>query len=96
MVKLTPQELKVYDYIKDHPGCTTHDITRDTFIQKPCARIADLRRKGVGIESVGQEKYPGTRAFEKYAITKQLTKRVQRTKLTPEGTMRVWYEEVPI
>lgn len=77
-MKLTPQERKVYNYIKANPGCTTHDITRDTFVQKPCARISDLKTKGVEIENVGQVKYPGTRAFEKYAIHSPVTKEVER------------------
>lgn len=94
-MNLTPQERKVYEYIRDHRGCTTHDITRDTFVQKPCARISDLRAKGVGIETIGQVKYPGTRAFERYALSKPLTKRVQRVD-TSSGVARVWYEEIAI
>jgi len=68
-MKLTDQQQKVYDYIKANPGCTTHDITRDTFIQKPCARISDLREKGVMVEIIGEVKYPGTKAFKKYSVT---------------------------
>lgn len=93
-MKLTPQERKVYEYIRDHRGCTTHDITRDTFIQKPCARIADLRAKGVRIESIGQKKYEGSRAFEMYAIGSPLTKRVQRVAIV-DGVAVVTYDEVP-
>lgn len=73
-MKYTPQEMKVYTYIKDHPGATTHDITRDTFVQKPCARITDLRAKGAKIVSIGQKKYPGSRAFECYAVEEPLTR----------------------
>jgi hypothetical protein len=78
MPKLTPQEKKVYAYILAHRGCTSHDITRDTFIQKPCARIADLRAKGVDVRSIGQKKYPGTRAFECYAIGEPLKRTVSK------------------
>ena len=69
-MKLSPQEKKVYEYIKAHLGCTTHDITRDTFVQKPCARIVGLEQKGVVVERRGQIKYPCTRPFEKLYIGK--------------------------
>jgi len=78
---LTPQELKVYRYILAHPGATSHDITRDTFVQKPCARISDLRAKGVDIKSIGQKKYPGTRAFERYAIGEPMMHTVSRVEV---------------
>jgi 4-hydroxy-3-methylbut-2-enyl diphosphate reductase IspH len=73
-MKLTPQEKKVYDYIRDHEGCTTHDITVATFIQKPCARISSMRKKGIQIVSIGKKKYPGVHAFECYALEKPLMK----------------------
>ena len=75
-MKITKQEQKVYDFILANRGCTSHDITSDTFIQKPCARIADLRKKGVSIVSIGQKKYPGTKAFEMYAIGEPIKKQV--------------------
>lgn len=96
-MKLTPQEKKVYDYIKAHPGATTHSITRDTFVQKPCARITDLRAKGVEIASVGQVKYPGTRAFVKYAIKTGLTRKVSKYEFDPTtNSMREIVTEVAL
>ena len=77
-IKMTTQEQKVYNYIRSNRGATSHDITRDTFVQKPCARITDLRAKGVKITSVGQKKYPGSRAFEMYAIDEAPTRTVSR------------------
>jgi hypothetical protein len=68
MENLTPQERKVYDYLLEHPGATTHSITVDTFIQKPCARIVGLKRKGINVISIGQKKYSGAKPFEMYAI----------------------------
>jgi hypothetical protein len=65
---LTKQEQRVLDYIEAHPGCTTADIIRDTFITCPSARITTLRQKGVPIISVGKKKYPGAHAFEMYTI----------------------------
>lgn len=73
-MKLTPQEKKVYDFIRDNPGCTTHDITMATYIQKPCARLVGIQRKGVEIAIVGEKRYPGSRPFKQYAIGKPLTK----------------------
>lgn len=77
-MKLSTQEQKVYDYIRKNRGATSHDITRDTFVQKPCARLADMRAKGVKITSIGQKKYPGSRAFEMYAIDEAPTRMVSR------------------
>jgi hypothetical protein len=67
-MKLTKQEQKVYNFIRDHRGATTKDIERELGITCPSARITYLRDKGVSIKSIGQKKYPGTRAFEMYAI----------------------------
>jgi hypothetical protein len=67
-MKLTPQEQKVYAYIRDHRGCTTKDIQRDLGIECPSARITYMRQKGIQITSIGKKKYPGTKAFELYAI----------------------------
>jgi hypothetical protein len=65
---MTKQQEKVHDYILAHPGCTTHDISRDTFIQCPSGRISELRTQGVNIISLGKKKYEGSKAFELYAI----------------------------
>lgn len=68
-MKLSRQEQKVYDYILAHPGCTTHDITVNTFIQKPCARIVGLERKGVEVKRVGEVRYAADiRPFKKLEI----------------------------
>ena len=71
-MNLTPQELKVYEYIKRHPRCTTRDIQRDTWISCPSARITALRHKGVPIKNVGQIKYPNARPFEQYLIDEKV------------------------
>lgn len=68
---MTRQQKKVYDYILKNPGCTTHDITVNTFVQVPSARISELRALGVKIESVGFKKYPGSKAFVRYAVKKK-------------------------
>lgn len=73
-MKLNPQEEKVYRYILANPGCTTHDITVATFVQKPCARIVGIESKGIKVTRRGQVKYPGTRPFEKLYIEEPLTK----------------------
>ena len=70
---MTKQQLKVYKYILDHPGCTTRDIVRDTFVSCPSGRITELRGI-VEIKEVGTVKYPGTKAFVKYAIDTPLKK----------------------
>ncbi|WP_126259490.1 hypothetical protein [Bradyrhizobium sp. LVM 105] len=49
-------------------GCTTSDIQRETKIECPSGRIAEMMKAGVPIVSVGRKKYPGGRAFEMYAI----------------------------
>lgn len=67
-MKLTKQQQKVYNFIRDNRGCTTADIQRQTGIECPSGRIAEIRKAGVPIVSVGQKKYPGSRAFEMYAI----------------------------
>lgn len=80
-MKLSNQQQKIYDYIRNHRGCTSHDITVDTFIQKPCARISELRALGVKITSIGHKKYPNSKAFEMYAIDEPLTKTVSRVQI---------------
>jgi len=67
-LKLTKQQRKVLDYIKAHPGATTADIQRNTFITCPSGRITEMRQMGVPIVSIGQKKYSGAKAFEMYAI----------------------------
>lgn len=78
---MTKQQEKVYRYILTHPGCTTHDIMRDTFIQCPSGRLSEIRAMGVKIVSVGQKKYPGSKAFEMYAIESPLMKKVSRVEI---------------
>lgn len=68
-MKLTKQEQKVRDYILAHPGTTTADIIRDTFITCPSARITTLRQKGVNIKEVGKRHFAGSHPFTEYAIT---------------------------
>ena len=77
-MKLTKQQKKVYDYILKNPGCTTHDIMRDTFVQCPSGRISELRNAGVKIVSVGKKKFPGANAFEMYAVREPLMKTVSQ------------------
>lgn len=67
-MKLTNQQQKVFAYIRDHRGCTTSDIQRDTKIECPSGRIAEMRKAGVKIISIGQKRFEGSRAFECYAI----------------------------
>ena len=73
-LKLSKQEQKVYDFIRDNPGCTTHDITIHTFVQKPCARVVGLESKGIVIERRGEVKYGDSRPFKKLYLAKPLTK----------------------
>jgi hypothetical protein len=94
-MKLTNQEQKVYDYIKEHPGCTSHDITRDTFIQKPCSNIVRMERKGVVVDRIGEKKYPGTKAFKMYSIGVPLTKRVSVVEII-DGVAHETFKEVEI
>ena len=68
MEKLNSQENKVYRYIEDNYGCTTHDIQADLFIQCPSARITKIRQKGYPLVGVGLKKYPNTKPFVMYAI----------------------------
>lgn len=91
---MTKQQNKVYRYILSNRGCTTKDIMRDTGIQCPSGRISELRELGVRIESIGQKKYEGSRAFEMYAIASPLTKRVQRVAIV-DGVAVISYDEVP-
>ena len=73
MQKLNPQQKKVYGFILSHRGCTTKDIEAEpkdggTGIQCSSGRIAEMRGMGIKIISIGKRKYPGTKAFELYAI----------------------------
>jgi len=95
MQKLTAQEQKIYTYLKEHRGATTHDMTRDTFVQKPCARLVGLQSKGVEIEVIGEVKYPGTRPFKKYAIKTPLTKKVSTIQII-NGVAHEKWEEVAV
>jgi hypothetical protein len=70
-MKLSNQQLKVYNYIPNHPGATTHDIQFATWVSCPSARITEMRQLGVKIVSVGKKKYGGAKAFEMYAIAAQ-------------------------
>lgn len=92
--KLTKQEKKVYDYIRDHAGCTTHDITVNTYIQKPCARITQMKQKGVEIENVGEIRYGDSRPFKKYALKNQLTKQVSTFEYDPVSHMMVEHKKI--
>jgi len=92
---MTPQESKVYYYIKANPGCTTHDITRDTFIQKPCARIVGLEGKGVVVTRRGTVKYEGTKAFARLYIDCPLTKKEQVIEIR-DGVAHRSYKTVEI
>jgi Helix-turn-helix domain len=67
-MKLTRQQRRVLDFIKNNRGATTKDIMLGTGIQCPSGRITELRQAGVNIISVGKKKYPGAHAFEMYAI----------------------------
>jgi hypothetical protein len=67
-MNLTPQQRKVANYIYQHRGCTTKDIQRDTGITCPSGRITEIKQAGVNIYSIGKRKYPGSKAFEMYAI----------------------------
>jgi hypothetical protein len=88
---LTKQQQKVYAYIRDHRGCTTSDIQRDTKIECPSGRIAEMRKAGVEIISVGQKKYEGSRAFECYAIGEEIHKPKQVVEQLADGSVRVSY-----
>ena len=68
MQKLTPQENKIYQYIKNNSGCTTHDMQHDLWIQCPSARITAIRQKGFPLISIGKKKYPNARPFEMYSL----------------------------
>ena len=73
---MTKQQEKVYRFILANRGCTSKDIMFGTGIQCPSGRITELRRDGVNITSIGHKKYPGSKAFEMYAIDEPLTKKV--------------------
>lgn len=78
--QLTKQQRKVFDYIRAHRGCTTKDIQRDIGVSCPSGRITEIRDALEGSQlklvSVGQRKYPGSKAFECYAIEGTVLKRV--------------------
>lgn len=91
-MKLTKQEQKVYNYIRDHLGCTTKDIQRDLGIECPSARITYMRQKGVDIRSIGQKKFPGSRPFEMYAIDGSTrAPKKQQVEFLSDGSVRVSY-----
>ncbi len=92
---MTSQQEKVYRYILNHRGCTTHDIMRDTFIQCPSGRISELRAMGVDIQEIGTIRYEGTKAFVRYAIGKPLTKTRSRFEVV-NGMAREVIETVAI
>lgn len=94
-MSMTKQQEKVYRYIMNNRGCTTHDIVRDTFVQKPCARISELRALGVKVVSIGHKKYPGSKAFEMYAIEEPMMKKVQRVEVR-DGVAYLSFETVPV
>jgi hypothetical protein len=82
-MKLTKQQRKVFDYISAHRGCTTKDIQRDTGIECPSGRITEMRKLGL-IEEIGTLKYPGSRAFVRYAAKEQ---RPRFQYVEPNGVM---------
>jgi len=65
---LTRQEQRIYNFLLVHRGATTREIINATYITCPSGRIAEMRKKGVPIISIGHKKYDGARAFEMYAI----------------------------
>jgi len=67
-MNFTKQQQKVYDYIKKHPGCTTFDIRRDTFVSCPTGRMSEMRGLGIVFLEVGDVSYPGSKPFKKYAL----------------------------
>lgn len=73
---MTKQQEKVYRFILANRGCTSKEIMLGTGIQCPSGRITELRTDGVDIISIGHKKYPGSKAFEMYAIDKPRTKLV--------------------
>jgi hypothetical protein len=73
-----------------HRGTTTSDIQRDTGIECPSARITEMRGDGVKIISIGKKKYPGSKAFEMYALEEQPKPRQVVEQLT-DGSVRVTY-----
>jgi hypothetical protein len=70
-IQLGRQQRKVYDYIKAHPGATTHDIQFETWVSYPSGRITEMRQLGVPIISIGQKKYGHSKPFEMYAIQEE-------------------------
>jgi hypothetical protein len=92
--KLTKQEQKVYNFIRDNYGCTTHDITIATYIQKPCARLVGLKKKGIEIEIVGKVRYGDSQPFKKYALKNPLTKTLSSFQYDPERNCMVEVKSV--
>jgi hypothetical protein len=82
-MNLTNQQRKVANYIFNHRGCTTKDIQRDTGITCPSGRITEIRQAGINIFSIGKKKYPGSKAFEMYAIERPALK-IPPTRLIAE------------
>jgi len=78
---MTKQQEKVYRFILANRGCTSKEIMLGTGIQCPSGRITELRSEGVNIVSIGHKKYPGSKAFEMYAIDNPLTKQVSRVSI---------------
>jgi hypothetical protein len=94
MPKLTKQQQKVCNYIRDYRGCTTKDIQANPLqgglgIECPSGRIAELRKLGL-IEKIGSKKYPGARPFARYAIV-GIKKPQQVVETLPSGSVRVSY-----
>jgi Helix-turn-helix domain len=81
MYDLTKQELRIYNYLLVHPGATTREIINATYITCPSGRIAEMRKKGVPIISLGQRKYEGARPFEMYAVDTSKPKPTSATEL---------------
>jgi hypothetical protein len=48
-IKLGCQQQKVYDYIKTHPGATTHDIQFETWVSSSASLSGDCASWGVGL-----------------------------------------------
>lgn len=68
-----------------------------TGIQCPSGRISEMRTDGVDIISIGQVKFEGSKAFEKYAVRSPLTKVIYEYKHNPyTGNMEETSRAVPI
>lgn len=91
---MTKQQEKVYRFILSNRGCTSKEIMLGTGIQCPSGRIAEMRADGIKIVSIGQKHYPGSHAFEMYAIDDPLTKQVSRFVFDEERKCMVEHKEV--